>query len=271
MGQPKTTARPRVPPSARGSADMRRALLATVIAGIALLGISVVVFGYLMDSVLEGDGIAAVDPPLSAWLAAHREPGLTSAMRVLTRCADPIELTAASAGLCAVIAWHKRTPLPMALGGAALGGFGLSVLAVKALVGRPRPAMQVHAVGVDGYSFPSGHATGIAVVTVTSVWMIGHWFVRSGPVRLAVLIPACALILGVGFSRVYLGVHYASDVLAGWALGTAWATVLIAATRVWEARRGSRIERPKCPFPGAFGHCGSTYVASNPEDSEPEH
>ena len=120
---------------------------------------------------------------------------------------------------------------------ASLGGAFVSV-GFKALVGRARPAEGV--VAATGFSFPSGHATASAVfygMTVYLAWRL----VRRRVVRRTVAVLAAITVVAVGLSRVYLNVHYLSDVVAGWAAGTAWlATVLLvadAAERRWAAPR----------------------------------
>jgi membrane-associated phospholipid phosphatase len=207
------------------------AALLTVVGGlIALCGLAVV-FANLLDSVLEADGIARVDRPLSGWLAAHREHGLTLVMlRALTELAV----------VCAGTAWRTRSRLPVLLGVLGVSGVGVAVTVVKLVVARHRPPMPYTAITADGYSFPSGHATGMTVWALVAGWMISHWIVRSWNTRVAVWTAVLVIIGGVGFTRIYLGVHYLSDVIAGWVLGAAWAGVLVACALLWEhARDGS--------------------------------
>ena len=93
---------------------------------------------------------------------------------------------------------------------------------LKQIFGRERPEVVPHLVQVDSLSFPSGHAFNSAIVYLT----LGALLARTEQRRAAkVYILACAFLLAViiGFSRVYLGVHYPSDVVAGWCAGAAWA------------------------------------------------
>lgn len=110
--------------------------------------------------------------------------------------------------------------------------------ATKAVFDRPRPDVVAHLVEVRSPSFPSGHATYSAVAWLT----LGALLARAQPRRtLAAYVLGCAVFLTVlvGFSRVYLGVHYPSDVLAGWCLGAAWATgCWLAAGMMAERMRG---------------------------------
>ena len=107
---------------------------------------------------------------------------------------------------------------------------------LKQIFERGRPDLVPHAVQVFSASFPSGHATLSAVTYLT----LGALVARLAPHRLAkayVLGVAIVLTLLVGTSRVYLGVHWPTDVLAGWCVGAAWAIAcwLVA---VWLQRRG---------------------------------
>lgn len=122
---------------------------------------------------------------------------------------------------------------------AAVGGGMLLSSGLKSLFGRARPDLVAHAVETYTASFPSGHATLSAVTYLT----LGALLMRVHPqrrIKLYLLAVAVTLTVLVGLSRVYLGVHWPTDVLAGWCLGATWAMVcwLVA---LWLQRRG-RIE-----------------------------
>jgi undecaprenyl-diphosphatase len=93
---------------------------------------------------------------------------------------------------------------------------------LKDLYGRPRPELVPHGSYVYSASFPSGHSTLSAATFMTLAVLIASLEPNRGTKRM-VFILAALLVLGIGFSRVYLGVHWPSDVLAGWCLGAAWA------------------------------------------------
>jgi len=101
------------------------------------------------------------------------------------------------------------------------GGFLLSQL-LKGLVGRPRPAVVPALAEVTSSSFPSGHAMMAAVTYLTLGTLAGH-FTATRALRVFCFALAVVVTFLVGVSRVYLGVHYPTDVLAGWAAGLAWA------------------------------------------------
>lgn len=110
--------------------------------------------------------------------------------------------------------------LSLVLGGTISGSLAVSI--VKALVGRARPTVTDHLVTVASESFPSGHAANSAIVYLTMTTLLSQ--LVEGRAARSYLFAAAALIVTlIGASRVYLGVHWPSDVLAGWAFGTLWA------------------------------------------------
>lgn len=106
---------------------------------------------------------------------------------------------------------------------------------LKLVYDRPRPDVVEHLVSTHTASFPSGHATMSAVVYLTLASLIVR-LVERAAVRVYVLCIAVLLTALVGLSRVYLGVHWPSDVAAGWALGAAWASfcwLVVTGLRAW--------------------------------------
>lgn len=117
----------------------------------------------------------------------------------------------------------------------------LAGTALKHLFSRPRPDVVHHLVEVNSLSFPSGHAMNSAIVFLTLGAIVSRNY-REHSTRLFILLCAIGLVLVIGFSRIYLGVHWPSDVLAGWSIGGAWALLMgLLASRMQESRR---IEQP---------------------------
>jgi undecaprenyl-diphosphatase len=138
---------------------------------------------------------------------------------------------------------------------AAVGGGMLLSTLLKMGFDRPRPDLVPHGALVYTASFPSGHATLSAVVYLT----LGALLARVQPrfvLKFYLLGLAIVLTVTVGVSRVYLGVHWPTDVLAGWALGAAWALFCWAAA-LWLQRRG-QVEGP-----------GPDPAAARPERADP--
>jgi membrane-associated phospholipid phosphatase len=244
LGRAAAWARERV--GARGWALLRR-LPAYEVAGAALLVGSAVVAGLaagftaVLEDVLEGDGVAGLDQPTAGWLATHRDPWLTTTLRVATEAGGPVPLAGLAAVSCAAAVWRYRSWLPVALALAGVSGIALAVVVAKALVIRDRPHISLAVLAEDGFSFPSGHAAGSAAIALLSAWMLCRWLITPWTGRVIVWSLAIALAVVIGYSRVYLGVHYVSDVLAGWLLGTTWAGVVMLVGSWWDnARRVPR-------------------------------
>jgi undecaprenyl-diphosphatase len=244
VGRALTWARDRI--SARGWPLAAR-LPADEVAGVALLlgfvAVAAVAVGFteVLDDVLEGDGIAGIDQPAAHWLATHRDLWLTTTLRVVTAGGDPPVLAALALSISVVAAWRCRSWRPVVLAMVGGGGMALVLFTAKALVGRQRPPLPFAAVAADGYSFPSGHATGTAAIMVLSAWMVTRWLIGGWTARVIVWSMALGAALVIGYSRVYLGVHYVSDVLAGWLLGLAWAGIVMLVGSWWtDARRVRR-------------------------------
>lgn len=229
----------------RGRALARRLPASEVAAAALLLGLVVVValavgFTEVLDDVLEGDGIAEIDHPVTRWLAAHRDLWLTTALRAVTVGGDPGFLAALALPIAVAAGWRCRSWRPVVLAVVAGAGVPLVLFTAKALVGRNRPPLPLALVDADGYSFPSGHATGTAAITVISAWMLTRWLIPWWSGRVTVWAVAIGSAFLIGFSRVYLGVHYLSDVLSGWLLGMAWAGTVMLVGSWWDDTRRAR-------------------------------
>lgn len=222
------------------------ALITLAVGAAALYGLAAL-FAEVSEDVLDGEGIALVDRPIVAWLAAHREPVLTTVMRTVTMVGSPQVVTAVTILACAVAAWRARSGLPMVIAVLALAGLAISVAVAKVVIRRQRPPLSYAVMALDDYSYPSGHTIGITIAAGVCAWMLTHWVIRSGTIRIAVWTTAVVITGGVGFSRIYLGVHYPSDVIGGWLLGATWTGVVIAYAVLREHVRRTRDTSEK-PF-----------------------
>ena len=118
-------------------------------------------------------------------------------------------------------AMHRRYRHALVLGGAVLLAYGSSEIS-KMAYGRPRPDLVPHVVQVYSGSFPSGHST-LAATTYLTLAMLISSLAETRRSKVLAYGLAVAILIAVGCSRVYLGVHWPSDVLAGWGLGAVWA------------------------------------------------
>jgi undecaprenyl-diphosphatase len=106
----------------------------------------------------------------------------------------------------------------------------------KLLMQRPRPTVVSHLSGAGGFSFPSGHAMLAPILWGVGLWLLGD-LTGSRAGRIACMTLAVIIALGIAVSRVYLGVHYPTDVVGGLALGLAWSLY-------WKAEVCDAAERP---------------------------
>lgn len=115
----------------------------------------------------------------------------------------------------------------MALTIIATGGAAILFEVIKLLVRRPRPHLFPPAIHADGFSFPSGHATDACAFALIGVYLLWHLSERRALTLLVGLL-FLVFVLLVGLSRLVLGVHYPTDVVGGYCLGTAWVAVAVA-------------------------------------------
>jgi membrane protein DedA with SNARE-associated domain/membrane-associated phospholipid phosphatase len=191
-------------------------------------------FGGLAEDLLTGDPIVHFDRVLDAYLHARATPPLTTFFLIVTALGSIETIVLLGVVVAAFFAWRRRW---LFLGSwlAAVAGSAVLNHLLKGLFERPRPYFEHPLLIETSYSFPSGHAMESFVV----YGMLAYFVIltlRSWESRVAVVFGAALLVVLIGFSRMYLGVHYLSDVLAGYAAGGVWLSALI--TGVETIRRG---------------------------------
>ena len=230
----------RASPLARLGSHEIGALMAVFVAAALLL-----LFGGIAEEVVEGETHQLDRAVLMSFRTAGNPSDLVGPdwfeemvrdVTALGSYAFVIIIVTAAIGYLLLV---RKYGLALLLLGAEAGGMLISTL-LKELFDRPRPDLE-HAARVFTASFPSGHATLSAVTFLT----LGALLTRATADRkskLYFMATAIILTMMVGLSRLYLGVHYPSDILAGWCLGSAWA-VLCWGGALWLQRRGD-VERP---------------------------
>jgi undecaprenyl-diphosphatase len=200
-------------------------------------------FGLLLEQVLT-------DGPLTRWdrgwaEAIHRRIiGNDVAVTVAKTFSDMGKPIALAILIAVAVAWLLKggaRKLAIFLVVTALGG-SIVDSAAKMAVNRPRPNLPHPIIHPFGKSFPSGHA-------MSSLVCYGALYLVFAPVlkpahRRILAVAIGALILGVGLSRLALGVHYVSDVVGGYILGAAWLVASVAAFEIWREDRGRRTTEP---------------------------
>jgi len=202
-----------------------------LVAGAAVAVALINVFLALLDGVRENDDLTRFDRPIVEWVASHRTGWANSLVIALTDLGGKAGLTLLLTAVAIVIAVRLRSWRPVALAAVSGGGGALLVTGIKALVARDRPDPLLRAVTEDGFSFPSGHSASSLVVLCTVAWLVSK-AVTSNTIRATIWVAAVPLALAIGLSRIYLGVHYPTDVLAGWVLGATWLITVALAVRL---------------------------------------
>jgi len=197
------------------------------------------VFAALTQDVLAHEEAVLSDARVTRFLVDHRVAWVTALMKGVTRLGSDVVVIPLVVALGGYLLIRRKKWRPLVLLAAALIGANACYQIAKPLVSRARPPEPLHLVAVTGYSFPSGHAT-----TAIAVWGSVALVLAAGRKRwVKTAIWTCAGLITalVAFSRVYLGVHWWTDVVAGLALGGAWLCVLAAITLMGRGR----VPRPK--------------------------
>ncbi|WP_078462370.1 phosphatase PAP2 family protein [Sphingomonas sp. NIC1] len=207
----------------------RTAMPAQILAKAALLALG---GGLLLvvASLFATGRVTGLDPAILLWMRRHTgdHGWLIAFSRVVTVMGNNATLWIATAVAIAVCAIRRRWQWCTYLTGTTAGG-AVIISAIKTAVGRPRPTVVSHLVDVQTASFPSGHAMDSAFVygSIAIAIVAGA---DGGRRWNLVVVAAMLLVFAIGASRIVLGVHWPTDVAAGWAIGLCWTATV---TRVF--------------------------------------
>jgi undecaprenyl-diphosphatase len=184
-------------------------------------------FAALAELVLVHAPTTGLDRSVQAFALAHRTPWLNAVLEASTWLGSSTVLIPVLLAASAYLGWTRRDPSGVILLWVALAGAAALYQLFKSVIGRPRPPSAQMLTHAGGYAYPSGHSTQAIVI-----WGLLAAFAVNGPrrrrTRWAILGAAAVVILLVGASRIYLGVHWITDVAGGYALGGAWLALLLA-------------------------------------------
>ena len=164
--------------------------------------------------------IVSFDRAVAGWLHAHETGFATDVVSTVTQLGGATVLLAITLVASVALVLARRFAHAALMGAALAGGEALN-MALKAAFERPRPAFSDPIATASGFSFPSGHAM-VSLTVYGALAFVILATTKSRRARVLVLATAAALVLAIGFSRLYLGVHYVSDVLAAYGAGVAW-------------------------------------------------
>jgi len=198
-------------------------------------------FGGIAEDVITGDPLTVVDAQVATWLHARATPSVVEVTQLITLLGSASVVTVVATATAFLLVRKQRWFSLLAVVLVVAGGAVLNVL-LKNIFHRGRPAFDNPIVVLTSYSFPSGHAMsatvlygilGVLVAQASESW---RW-------RTAALLVAGLLILMVGFSRLALGVHYLSDVLAAMAAGLAWLSICLTGVETLRRWRGAHSKK----------------------------
>ncbi|MBV9942897.1 MAG: phosphatase PAP2 family protein [Solirubrobacterales bacterium] len=217
---------------ARRTRTWIRVLALLLVSFAVILGCAIAT-GELLELTERAGGSTPVDSSLTSWTLAHRTSALTAMARVLSTIGSQAFLIPVVAVVAAALLITRR----FALAGLLLTAWAGAILLynlTKHFVQRPRPPADIWLTNAGhSTSFPSGHATQSLATFLALALVVAPWLSHA---RWPATALALVLAAGVGWSRVYLGVHWGTDVGAGWLIASAWV-----AAAAWLAARAHSI------------------------------
>jgi len=199
---------------------------------------------------VSGGHTQAFDDAVLRWMQRHQTPWLEGLMMEITMLGTWIVVLSivSIAGLFLWLTRHRYSAVLLLV--ATAGGIGLNNI-LKVGFSRPRPHIFEWGTHVSSWSFPSGHAMSATVVYVTVAYLAAR-LQKKHVARLATLVIAAVIVATICFSRLYLGVHYPSDVLAGVIIGLSWAAFCMAtleAIQRFAKRHAKEVLKHEAPAP----------------------
>ena len=208
------------------------ALVLTVLVGGAVVLGATVLAAEVYEQVVERDGVAGLDQPVLDAAVSTRTPTSSQWVTWFTDLGGTIGMPVIAVVVVTVLTVKRRSWLPVVLMGIAAAGSVLITVLGKDVSARARPPLALAVPPFESSpSFPSGHTLNATVVLGISAYlvMLGRRHLRS---RLLVGSLVAVFVLAMGLSRVWLGHHWLTDVVAGWLVGLAWLGTVVTAHRV---------------------------------------
>jgi membrane-associated phospholipid phosphatase len=206
--------------------------------GALLLVVAGWLFGIIAEDVASADTITVLDLNVAHWFHAHANPALTEFTLFITDIHGVLGITVLSVLTELVFIWKREWYWLLALAVSVAGGMLINVL-VKYAFHRARPSFDDPLLTLTTYSFPSGHTAGsMLFYGVLTAYLVCH--IRSWRWRIPVVVIAVLIVIAVGTSRIYLGAHYLSDVLAAVAESIAWLALSLTTVSTLRRRKEAR-------------------------------
>lgn len=208
------------------------------IIGLALSFFFVWIFGEITENVISGDTFVSFDQ----WVVRHmlhlRTIHLTSFMEAVTKLGGIIIIVPSGLLAAGYLLLKRQSNAAYGLAIAVIGGIILNNF-LKILLQRPRPISESTLIAVSGWSFPSGHAMN-SMIFYGMISYLVVLYIRSWTMKIIAIVSGSSIVFLIGLSRIYLQVHYVSDVMAGFACGLFWLCVCITGMEITKKRREIR-------------------------------
>ena len=206
-------------------------VITTIAGGLVILALTAA-SAEVYDAVAEQDGVAALDKPILDQVIAMRTPLADQLFTFFTHLGGPLRMTLIASAITLLIVWRWRSPTPLILMIIAVAGSLTFTHVGKAIVGRARPPLSDAVPPYEhAFSFPSGHTLNSTVIAGMVAYLVASRLTSRLGIAMCVVL-AVAWSAAMGFSRVFLGHHWLTDVIFAWLLGLAWLAVLITAHRM---------------------------------------
>lgn len=192
-------------------------------------------FGVIAEDVVRNDPLTMMDREVALRLHEHATPQRTGWMLEASFLASPGVIGVSTAIAACVFLRRRWWYRLLALALTVPGGLALNLL-LKSAFERQRPQFDDPLVKLTDFSFPSGH-TMMATLFYGLLIVVASVHIRSRVVRVTTIVALCGVIALVGFSRMYLGAHYLSDVLGALTMGVAWLALCVTAVDTMRRRR----------------------------------
>ncbi len=195
------------------------------------------VFAGVTEDVIHHDPLTQFDVALLDWLHARATATGYAVFNAISLLGSPVTLTILALAVALLLA-ARRELIVLAGWLAAFAGGGLLDVVLKLVIRRPRPPGAAAFLQHFSWSFPSGHAMASLIGYGVLAYVLTLLWIHRRSAQIAVVLGAALLIIAIGFSRLYLGVHYFSDVVGGYAAGVLWLSACISGLEVargWRA------------------------------------
>ena len=214
--------------------------------GLAISLLALWVFGAITEDVLMQDPLTRFDVMVLESLHRHATPSGVAFFRMISRLGGPVTMIAlAVAG--AVLLARRREWIVLAGWVAAFAGGTILDQWLKLVIQRPRPSYAATLMTHPTWSFPSGHAMGALVGYGMLAYVVLTFWNPSRRTQVAIVAATALVIVAIGLSRLYLGVHYFSDVIGGYAAGVLWLSACISGVEVARRWRAGVLEPNEPP------------------------